>query len=267
MKTRREILKGSLGLAGIIAAGKAPAAVVKSLVGAQLTGNTEEAGGWKNPYVTDGLVAMWDGIWNVGFGVHDPTTDYWKDLIGDHNLTITSRGSIVDDALVTSGAGPAAIYNGFIGDVKTVEISLEHTGGNCVMWNGVGCHLMYWTSAVSGSYGYEMCSMSQGNLVGFISSRETKGSTISFNLYKRTVGANNYLDSAYVNSSSKALAIFNNQWTQGGEYDSFKLGAIRNDNWLASKCRFHCVRFYSRSLSADEIAANYAIDKERFGLI
>ena len=23
---------------------------------------------WINPYVKDGLVAMWDGIWNVGGG-------------------------------------------------------------------------------------------------------------------------------------------------------------------------------------------------------
>ena len=24
---------------------------------------------WTNPYVTDGLVAMWDGEWNAGGGV------------------------------------------------------------------------------------------------------------------------------------------------------------------------------------------------------
>ena len=30
-------------------------------------------GGWKNPYVTDGLVAMWDGEWNVGGGVISAT--------------------------------------------------------------------------------------------------------------------------------------------------------------------------------------------------
>ena len=23
---------------------------------------------WKNPYITDGLISMWDGQWNVGGG-------------------------------------------------------------------------------------------------------------------------------------------------------------------------------------------------------
>ena len=36
---------------------------------------------WRNPYVTDGLVAWWDGIWNAGFGVHDSNAMSWKDLV------------------------------------------------------------------------------------------------------------------------------------------------------------------------------------------
>lgn len=38
---------------------------------------------WTNPYVTDGLIAMWDGEWNAGPGIHDPQASVWKDLIGD----------------------------------------------------------------------------------------------------------------------------------------------------------------------------------------
>jgi len=36
---------------------------------------------WHNPYVTDGLVAMWDGEWNAGPGVHDANATTWKELI------------------------------------------------------------------------------------------------------------------------------------------------------------------------------------------
>ena len=35
----------------------------------------------ENPYITDGLVAMWDGEWNVGLGKHSDTATVWKDLI------------------------------------------------------------------------------------------------------------------------------------------------------------------------------------------
>ena len=39
-------------------------------------------GSKKNPYVTKGLVAMWDGEWNAGLGKHDTKVGKWKDLVG-----------------------------------------------------------------------------------------------------------------------------------------------------------------------------------------
>lgn len=39
-------------------------------------------------YVQNGLVAQWDGIENVGFGVHNDAAKCWVDLTGNgHNLT------------------------------------------------------------------------------------------------------------------------------------------------------------------------------------
>jgi hypothetical protein len=40
------------------------------------------------PYVTDGLVAYWDGIWNAGMGVHDDNAVIWKDLIGTRDFSL-----------------------------------------------------------------------------------------------------------------------------------------------------------------------------------
>ena len=31
-------------------------------------------------YVQNGLIAMWDGEWNAGLGVHDPNATTWVDL-------------------------------------------------------------------------------------------------------------------------------------------------------------------------------------------
>ena len=36
-------------------------------------------------YVQDGLIAMWDGIENAGWGVHDAAATVWKDLSGGGN--------------------------------------------------------------------------------------------------------------------------------------------------------------------------------------
>ena len=44
-------------------------------------------------YVQDGLIAMWDGIENAGWGVHDPNATTWKDLTGNGNdLIVTKPG-------------------------------------------------------------------------------------------------------------------------------------------------------------------------------
>ena len=41
-----------------------------------------------NPYVTRGLIAMWDGEWNSGFFMHDPSSGTWKDLVGSNDLIV-----------------------------------------------------------------------------------------------------------------------------------------------------------------------------------
>ena len=41
-------------------------------------------------YVTNGLIAQWDGIDNAGTGTHDPTAATWKDLRGSLDMTLFS---------------------------------------------------------------------------------------------------------------------------------------------------------------------------------
>ena len=64
------------------------AAPVKSSIAAKQN-SVNEVSEWVNPYVTDGLVAMWDGEWNAGGGVHDPNATVWKDLVGNRDATLT----------------------------------------------------------------------------------------------------------------------------------------------------------------------------------
>ena len=59
---------------------------VKSMLGADRTTDAEESN--PNPYVTDGLIAMWDGEWNVGLGIHDSSSTTWVDLVGDKDVTL-----------------------------------------------------------------------------------------------------------------------------------------------------------------------------------
>jgi len=44
-------------------------------------------------YVQDGLIAMWDAIENVGWGMHDSNATIWKDLIGSNDLLCPSKSN------------------------------------------------------------------------------------------------------------------------------------------------------------------------------
>ena len=58
-------------------------------------------------YVQDGLIAMWDGIENAGWGVHDPNATVWKDLSGN-GYDLTMRGAKTDGRFSLDGAYAAS---------------------------------------------------------------------------------------------------------------------------------------------------------------
>lgn len=45
----------------------------------------KSGGAWVNPYVTDGLVSMFDGEWNNGGGVHSDTE--LSDIVSGYAMT------------------------------------------------------------------------------------------------------------------------------------------------------------------------------------
>lgn len=53
--------------------------------------NLMASNSFPNPYASDGLVAMWDGEWNNGFGSHMPKLNVWRDIVS--NVEMTAVGS------------------------------------------------------------------------------------------------------------------------------------------------------------------------------
>lgn len=58
--------------------------------------------GWKNPYITNGLIGMWDGEWNAGGGIHDSNSMIWKDLSPTKCDLYLTDGVRVDNNFVTA---------------------------------------------------------------------------------------------------------------------------------------------------------------------
>ena len=53
-------------------------------------------------YVQDGLIAMWDGIENAGWGVHDSSATTWKDLVGGNDLVLQNTAHFDENSLVSA---------------------------------------------------------------------------------------------------------------------------------------------------------------------
>ena len=70
--------------------------VIKSAVAKKQIEIAENAPAFDNPYITDGLVAMYDGEWNTALGVHDDEAVIWNNVVNGinsmplYNVTVNS---------------------------------------------------------------------------------------------------------------------------------------------------------------------------------
>ena len=93
------------------------------------------SGGWRNPYVTDGLIAMWDGEWNAGPGHSDPATGQIVDLCGGEPFVVnTSKGTLTGHSLIFNGR--SATCNRTLTEFGTVECVARLDSGRIIFY---GC--------------------------------------------------------------------------------------------------------------------------------
>lgn len=217
-------------------------------------------------YVQDGLIAMWDGIENAGWGVHDANAQNWTALVGGVDaVTMTGKLGWSDRAAVFSGNSTYLRINSLFGKLQSLTIEVCHkamplSGSgygalfSCLESGGVGIQqnanftrwYMQAGAPTNGTYyggrpleavdEFQTVSISLGNEFSTYKNAQQFGTTVT----GQGVRYNNYY--AYY---------------QIGR-DPGDAGNIKGD--------VYCVRLYSRALTAAEIAANYAIDKERFNL-
>ena len=206
-------------------------------------------------YAQSGLVAMWDGIENAGWGVHDAAATTWQDLV--NGITLTSANgyfSATETSMAWTSRDRLRCYNDTIKTAmcstsQTLEVGI--TNSNLpVSLNGVN-------GIISVAYG-QIGAQSDGatsfgqskSYDGFVRYVLTGDGTTGRLYYNgQEVGSSTNI----VNSSAK----LSNQFIVNGN-------AISSGTTSTGSVKY--IRIYSRALTASEIAANYAIDKARFGL-
>lgn len=239
-------------------------------------------GGWKNPYVTDGLIAMWDGEWNEGPGLHNSSLLGWNDLCGN-NYNLDFGGS---SSLFEWGSNFASFESG--------------TNYTSPWFRSTSSTILSGLSSVT----FETClDISATTQFGVTSGFRKTEQNNRLLWYRQTDGrldpvvstvssGTKHLSSTapYTKDTTKHEAITVDSsgkicfYVNGALYDDTQsisgLSAIASmDSQLGiniegsftrssvgGKWRLYNLRLYSRALTAAEIAHNHAVDKARFNL-
>lgn len=210
-------------------------------------------------YIQDGLIAMWDGIENAGWGVHDANATVWKDLVGNQsarmsNMLVTdnSMRANLNTARITM---PASLVDFYVRLQPTGSISSE-----CVIHKTgtYGTADFVWGLCRNWNVQYGIISYASGIAV-YVKSSHAIGNV---NYATISVIANNTQMSAYKNG------VISASWSDVIDNSSINSFSIFGNAWGGTclKGEMFNIRFYSRALTADEIAHNYSIDKARFNL-
>ena len=203
-------------------------------------------------YVQDGLVAMWDGIENAGWGTHDPNATVWKNLMVDSPFGDWNIQGIGDDyvAFNNSSQSKSISYN----MPMTVEVRLFDStlnGGVFLNFGGISDY-----SALANN-GFLLPYFEAGGRMDWYTKRLHVNSTKLTSCFTALPKSSNltvYRDGELLGSVTNTNSMIQS---------SLKIGGYASKS-ISTKASY--IRLYSRALTADEIAANYAVDKARFNL-
>lgn len=236
-------------------------------------------------YVQNGLFRQVDAIENLGYGQHTDTPTAWHDLIKNDNWNIYGASYrdgmfIKDDAttLPIQVALSQAEVDAFRLSSGTIEIvvvptsnynpSVSHSCFMCVGWGGsLG---IFQSAATVVGLGDGNSVLNAYKIPNFNFS--TNSSPTVFSVVADTSGTR-----IYVNGIESASFTGKTSADAAPSYATWNasigvLGSGRRQS-TAPQYSLPAVglgakefRLYSRALTADEIAANYAVDKARFNL-
>ena len=215
----------------------------------------------ENPYVTDGLVSMWDAEWNDGVCSHVSTSTKWNDIISGYNLKLATG--------TPTWEAKANVINGKWGIVSPELQAL-------------------FKAANKKNLSYELCFSAlpyniKGTVLGFTSTLNGtiandstigdwcwSGNWIPSNKFKTTRkgtlsvvrnGQTGYTD-VYADGE-----VFGGKRGTGGDPTgrTFGIGyGYGQWNNAPTGIKIHCIRLYNRMLTESEIQKNKDIDTNRF---
>ena len=212
-------------------------------------------------YVQDGLIAMWDGIENAGWGVHDPNATVWKDLSGNGYDLVVSDVTKWEDDRINCGKRIAFFNEGSI-HYNTIECCLHQTAyennSRVAIASGDGRFIIF------SSGGMVEVQFASGARKGYRRSVSWgSGEDATLSAY---VDDNYNVSNVHENANVCEISNYSNTWGNGDGRFSVGNRSDTNESNYAFKGWIYCLRLYNRALTDFEITANYSVDKARFNL-
>jgi len=222
-------------------------------------------------YVRSGLIALWDGIENNGFGNHDPSATSLTNLVGGNSLTPSNANyNITDNSIHVRSCLLTATVNGlndaYVERTLTIQIIARSNSSDT---SNAATSLF----AVSGNNQPKVWGTSYGTScmqfgIGQGSGWDTKlnavwGNIVSVSLVVSDSG-NNVVGTFY-NGVTKGSSMTRAVSANTTDVDKIGIAGYTNARPMLDANIFS-VRIYAKILSLEEIAHNYTVDKLRFDI-
>ena len=231
---------------------------------------------WTNPYVTDGLVAMWDGEWNAGGGVHDANATTWIDCVNGSIATPRTSDFSWSSNKVTTLSGCTFATNVGAGlTAATVQAVVKYAGRNHSLASTIGS----FNNAVDadGKAGYGgitlgIASYYNGIVCGYAACPWSR-SDFRMSTYGYSDSDVTLISLTWAGGKKPVVFYLNditlgtvNESTLGVNSNNFSIGSTHATGGESMWGDIYAIRVYDHTLTASEIARNYRVDKERFNL-
>ena len=230
-------------------------------------------------YVTNGLVAQWDGEFNVAAGAsHSASATSWQSLVGESSISIPAGAAFCANGLSVARANgstvtkPGAIKRAFTNSNYTVEIAYNKTNETANSSQGERNDICMMLTMGNNKFPVG----TRQNKIGFNPSGSNGGAGSGNNIVVKvdvdtTVGHHTFScshgDGAVSVCADNSVSITGNlapqanpdqpanhsYWFNRGYYEDYGMDGV-----------YHAIRFYNRVLTADEVAVNQAVDQVRF---
>lgn len=204
----------------------------------------------------DGLVAWYEGS--------EHTDTLWTDKKGDNDISITA-GSFENGALVLENQQvtlPSAVYDAVRGSEYTIELNLGAfatvyaTSGYCTwLCNNGSEQVSLFITNSDGKFAAKISDQTSAGRPSLTNATEKMQNATIAITYKTSGKAILYVNGVEVSSKSTAATNGNSKAAAGS---TFILG--NSTSTKVSTTEFQGLRFYSRALTAEEIAENAAYD-------